>query len=156
VNTYFDSSALIAVYATERFSRQARAEARVTPGIPFTVLHELEVGTALRVLHGRGVLTARELRDLLAHMTDDRSAHRLREVRIDLFVVFARALELSARHASTLLCRSLDVLHVATALEIGCTRFVSGDDRQLALASAEGLDAVDVKRRRQRRGLRRR
>ena len=71
------------------------------------------------------------------------------------FDVFARALELSARHAVTLLCRSLDVLHVAAALELGCSRFVSGDDRQLALAAAEGLDPVDVKGGQTRRGRRR-
>jgi predicted nucleic acid-binding protein len=145
VTTCVDSSALIAVYATERYSAHARREVRATTGIPFTSLHELEVPNALRVLHGRGALEARELRGLLAQIADDQEAHRLVDARLDLFAVFARAIALSARHAATLLCRSLDGLHVAAALELGCSRFVSGDDRQLALAAAEGFDAIDVK-----------
>jgi predicted nucleic acid-binding protein len=145
MTTYFDSSALIAVYTTERFSAAARREARGTPGIPFTLLHDVEVQNALRVLHGRGALDARELRGLLAQVEDDREAGRLAESNVDLFVVFGRALALSTAHASRLLCRSLDVLHVASALVLGCSRFVSGDDRQLALATAEGMQPIDVK-----------
>jgi hypothetical protein len=53
-------------------------------------------------------------------------------------------------HATRLLCRSLDILHVAAALELGCTRLVSGDDRQLALAKIVGLAPIDVKRKRRR------
>jgi predicted nucleic acid-binding protein len=155
VTTYVDSSALIAVYATERFSAGARRTVRATTGVPFTALHALEIPNALRVLHGRGALDARELRGLLAQIAEDRAAHRLVEVRLDLFAVFARASALSAVHAARLLCRSLDVLHVAAALELGCAHFVSGDDRQLALASAEGLAATDVKTDRPRRRPRR-
>jgi len=155
VTTYVDSSALIAVYATERFSACARRAVREVTSVPFTALHELEIPNALRVLHGRGALDARELRGLLAQIAEDQAAHRLVDAHLDLFAVFARAISLSAVHAARLLCRSLDVLHVATALELGCRRFVSGDDRQLALASAEGLDVTDVKNDRPRRRSRR-
>lgn len=155
MTSYFDSSVLIAVYGTERFSRRARREVAATTGVPFTALHELEVPTALRALHGRGVLDARELRGLLDQLADDKDAHRLVEVRLDLFEVFTRAIALSTTHAATLLCRSLDVLHVAAALALGCSQFVSGDDRQLVLAAAEGLVAVDVKHERPRRRRRR-
>jgi hypothetical protein len=50
-----------------------------------------------------------------------------------------------------LLCRGLDILHVAAAMALGCQRMLSGDDRQLALARAVGLEAVDVKQTRPRR-----
>lgn len=130
---------------TERFSRIARREARSALQLPYTALHDLEVRNALRVLHGRGLVTAVELRELLAQLDGDVAAHRLVEMRIDLFAVFMRAAELSHAHAVRLLCRSLDILHVAAALELGCTRLVSGDDRQLALAKAAGLEPVDVK-----------
>ena len=39
----------------------------------------------------------------------------------------------------TLGTSSLDVLHVASAQVLGCRRFVSYDERQLALAKAAGL-----------------
>jgi predicted nucleic acid-binding protein len=151
LTVYFDSSALVAIYVTEPYSGSARREARRVPQIPFTVLHDLEVRNALRVLHGRGLLNARDVRGLAGQLDDDLKAQRLAEVRIDLFDLFRHALALSQAHASRLLCRSLDVLHVAAALDLHCTRFVSGDDRQLALARAVGLEAVDVKKVRRRR-----
>jgi len=110
------------------------------------------VPNALRALNGRTLITSQELRALVGHLEDDVEAHRLVETRVDLFAVFDRVAELSRVHAARLLCRSLDILHVAAALEIRCTRLVSGDDRQLALAKAVGLDVVDVTQRRRRRG----
>jgi hypothetical protein len=43
------------------------------------------------------------------------------------------------------LARTLDVLHVAALIEIGCEALVSGDERQTALAKAEGLRALDIR-----------
>jgi predicted nucleic acid-binding protein len=146
VKRYFDSSALVAIYVTESFSRRARREAQAVAQLPYTVLHDLEVRNALQVMHGRGMLDAQALRALLGHLDDDLEAQRLVETRVDLFEVFRRAGELSRTHAARLLCRSLDILHVAAALVLRCTCVVSGDDRQLALAKAVGLDAIDVER----------
>ena len=145
MTSYFDSSALVAIYVTESFSLKARREARAAAQLPYTSLHDLEVRNALQVLHGRGLLDARELRGLLGQLDEDLETHRLVETRLDLFDVFRRAGELSRTHAAKLVCRSLDILHVAAALLLRCTCLVSGDDRQLALAKAVGLDAIDVK-----------
>lgn len=146
MKSYFDSSALVAVYVTERFSKVARREAQAALQLPYTQLHDLEVRNALRVLHGRGTLSARELRELTSQLDEDLEARRLVETRIDLFDVFRQASELSQTHATDLLCRSLDILHVAAAIELHCTRLVSGDDRQLNLARAVGIDPIDVKK----------
>jgi predicted nucleic acid-binding protein len=150
VSVYFDSSALVAVYVTEPFSKVARREAVAASQVPYTALHALEVPNALRVLHGRELISARELRDLLAQLQSDVDAHRLVATRVDLFALFDRASELSKAHAARLLVRSLDTLHVAAALELHCRQLVSGDARQLALASASGLEAIDVKKGRRR------
>jgi predicted nucleic acid-binding protein len=151
VSSYFDSSALVAVYVTEAFSKIARREARRASQLPYTSLHDLEVRNALRVLRGRGMLDGRELRELIGHLEEDLESRRLIETPIDLFDVFRRAGELSHAHASKLLCRALDILHVAAALQLRCERLVSGDDRQLALAAAVGIEPVDVKKGRRRR-----
>jgi predicted nucleic acid-binding protein len=65
---------------------------------------------------------------------------------LDLYTVFAGAEVLSALHASRLLSRSLDTLHVAAALELGCKRFVTFDARQARLAEAAGLKGDDLTR----------
>lgn len=141
MRSYFDSSALVAIYS-ESFSKRARREARAAGQLPYTSLHEIEVHNALYVLHGRGLLDPREL---LGQLDEDLETNRLVDTRLDLFEVFRRARDLSRIHSAQLLCRSLDVLHVAAALVLRCSRLVSGDDRQLALAAAVGLDPVDVK-----------
>ena len=146
MTSYFDSSVLVAIYVPEEFSSRVRAEARIAGQIPFTPLHDLEVQNALRVAHGRGRLDGGELARCLEQLKDDVEGSRLARTQVDLFRLFERAQELSRVHAVKILSRSLDLLHVATAIDLRCKRLVSGDDRQLTLAKAAGLEPVDVKR----------
>ncbi len=145
MRVYFDSSALVAVYVSEAHSARARAEIRRHVPVPWTPLHDLEVGNTLRLLRGRGQITAAELRGLLGHIDEDVEKGRLQRPTLDLGAVFRRAGNLSEAHASTTLARSLDILHVAAALELGCGSLVSGDDRQIALAKAEGIRTIDIR-----------
>ena len=143
--TYFDSSALVTVYVTGPFSVRAREEIQKAGNPSFTPLHELEVRNALRALHGRKSLTLDQQQRFEALLNGDLLTGRLRATTLDLAAVFRRANQLSVAHTSQLLCRSLDIPHVAAALELGTTQFVSGDERQLALAAAVGLSAVDIR-----------
>jgi predicted nucleic acid-binding protein len=54
---------------------------------------------------------------------------------------FETAIELARKHVPKLGCRTLDTLHVASALELGADEFWSFDSRQLKLARAAGLKA---------------
>jgi hypothetical protein len=51
----------------------------------------------------------------------------------------ATAVALSASHGIGTLCRSLDTLHVALAMELGATEFCTFDLRQSRMAAAAGL-----------------
>jgi predicted nucleic acid-binding protein len=146
VTTYVDSSALVAVYVTERFSDAARASVRAAGPIPFTALHTLEVANAFELLVGRRQITRRECRAILAQLRGDVHDHRLVSIVVDLDQVFADASELSRLHTAQRLARSLDLLHVAAAHVAQCSTFVSADDRQLAVAKASGLTTIDIKR----------
>ncbi len=147
MTTYIDSSALVAVYVPERFSKAARTTVRNAGQIPFTALHRLEVPNAFELLVGRGLITREQCRAILEQLQDDLESNRLVPSAIDLDRVFIDASELSRLHTAQLLARSLDLLHVAAAHVMVCTRFVSADDRQLAVAKASGLTVVDIKRR---------
>jgi predicted nucleic acid-binding protein len=147
VRTYVDSSALVAVYVPERFSRAARRVVRGAGQVPFTVFHELEVGNSFELLVGRGLITRDESRAVQGQLREDLESQRLVAVSLDLERVFAEAIELSRLHTARLLARSLDLLHVAAAHVALCAEFVSADDRQLAVAKISGLEAVDIKRR---------
>jgi predicted nucleic acid-binding protein len=147
VTTYIDSSALVPAYVPERFSTVAREALRGVPQVPYTPLHELEVSNAFALLKGRGLITAEEYRAIRTQLKDDVDAQRLVPVALDWAGVFAIACELSEAYTATLLTRSLDLMHVAAARATSCRVFVSGDDRQLAVAKAAGLKVVDITRR---------
>jgi len=147
VTTYIDSSALVPVYVTERFSRAARSMVRSVGQVPFTAIHQLEVPNAFELLVGRTLITRDECRAIQAHVRDDLENQRLMPVSLDLERVFADAGELSRLYTAKFLARSLDLLHVAAAHVAACRTFVSADDRQLAVAKATGLVVVDIKRR---------
>jgi predicted nucleic acid-binding protein len=147
VTTYIDSSALVPVYVTERFSKAARSVVRTVGQVPFTAIHHLEVPNAFELLVGRELITRAECRAIQAQLREDLESQRLTPLSLDLERVFAEAGELSRLHTATFLARSLDLLHVAAAHVAVCRTFVSADDRQLAVAKATGLTVVDIKRR---------
>ena len=134
MTTYVDSSALVAVYVPERFSKAARGAVRNVPQVPFTQLHELEVPNAFELLVGRGLISREECRAIQSQLRDDLETQRLAPVSLDLERVFTSASELSHVYTAKFLTRSLDLLHVAAAQLTMCVRFVSADDRQLAVA----------------------
>lgn len=150
MTSYIDSSALVAVYVNERYSKPARRTLRTVPQVPYTQLHQLEVPNAFELLVGRAAITRAECRAVHAQLDDDIENQRLVRLSLDLDRVFADADELSRLHASKFLSRSLDLLHVAAARVAACETFVSADDRQLAVAKAMGLSVIDIKGRMQR------
>ncbi len=147
MTTYIDSSALVAVYVSERFSKPARRALRTVPQVPYTQLHELEVPNVFELLVGRTAMTRHECRTIHAQLHDDIENQRLVRLSLDLDRVFADAYELSRLYTSKFPSRSLDVLHVAAAHVATCTTFISADDRQLVVAKATGLAVIDIKRR---------
>lgn len=147
MNTYFDTSALVPVYVPEAFSKSARREAARAGALPFSALHQLELGNALRLLVGRRLITTVEVQQVLGQIGEDRDADRLSVAPIDLHQLFELSAELSEAHTAQLLCRSLDILHVGSALLLGSSRFVSADDRQIKLARKAGLKVADIKKR---------
>jgi predicted nucleic acid-binding protein len=144
VKTYVDSSALVAIYVPERFSKTARRSVRAVPQIPFTQLHELEVRNAFELLVGRALITREECRAIQAQLDADLDSQRLARVSLDLDRVFMSASDLSLTYTAKVLTRSLDLLHVAAAQAMMCRRLVSADDRQLRVAKAAGLAVVDI------------
>lgn len=147
MTTYIDSSALVPMYVPERFSKAARLAVRTASQVPFTPLHQLEIPNAFELLVGRGLITRAECRAIQMYLREDLESQRLMPISFDLERVFTDAGDLSRLYAAKFLARSLDLLHVAAAHRALCTTFVSADDRQLAVAKASGLEAVDIKRR---------
>lgn len=105
----------------------------------FTPLHRIEVRNALRNAAGRGEIEGTELAPAFRLIEADLEEGLLVHCSVAWTEVFRRADELSAIHAAREGQRTIDLLHVAMALEAGAKIFLSFDRRQRRLAAAAGL-----------------
>lgn len=114
-----------------------------TPGpLPVTQHGRLEIVNGICLAAFRNAISAEALGDALASVDEDFAEGRYVVADVLWRATLRRATELSREHTGALGCRSLDVLHVATALELGFRSFVTFDRRQQALARATGLRVV--------------
>ena len=138
---YADSSVLVSLVMRDSNSDSA-TEMTAEGGrkFVFTKLLELEVSNAIRLAVGTGRMNEAEGMLSQRRMESFRSGGTWQEVELDWLRVFDRAMALSRGHSSVLKARSLDILHVASALELGARNFWSFDKRQRALAVELGLN----------------
>ena len=115
MTTYFDSSALVAIYVPEHFSKAARRALSKAPQIPFTQLHQLEVFNAFELMVGRGSISRKECREVQKQIQNDIENYRLVQFSLDLDAVFVKACDMAASQTAKSLTRSLDLLHIAAA-----------------------------------------
>jgi predicted nucleic acid-binding protein len=140
VKAYFDTSVVTKWYLPEADSVEAlRVRARYSPPAALTPLHRLELATAWQLKVFRRELAKLVVERAWSHVADDVAAGIWQLPDFDLGEAFSRAELLSRKHASALGTRSLDVLHVATALVLGASSFVTADLRQTKLAKLAGM-----------------
>lgn len=144
--TYVDTGILVKGYVKEWDSLEAIAilEAAGSP-LLFSHIHELETQNAIRLKRFRGEITQEEEATAIRDVQADMDAGRLARPDYDLAEVFRRAERLSAKFSGTIGTRSLDLLHVAAALEAGCAVFASFDERQRKGAALAGLKVIPAK-----------
>ena len=83
-------------------------------------------------------ISAREAQRVYKDFENDRTNGVWDEVSLP-DATFEVCLQLARRHVARLGTRTLDSLHVASALELGAERFWTFDERQVKLARTEGL-----------------
>lgn len=121
---YFDTGVLLKLYLPEPRAADAVALVNaVAHAAPITLLHEMEMRSAMRQKVGRGEISTGDCQTLLAQLDGDLDAGVHKRSSVTWPDVFAKAEELSARHGEATLCRTLDTLHVALALELGADEF---------------------------------
>jgi hypothetical protein len=127
-------------YIREPDSERALAFRRqFAPPAVLTPLHRLELSNAWQLKVFRGELVQPAALAAREHLLRDFAAGVWVEPPAAIEVVPSCAERLALDHSATVGTRSLDVIHVASALTLGCTDFVTGDVRQGRLAKAVGL-----------------
>jgi predicted nucleic acid-binding protein len=141
--TYADPSALLKLYIHEPESAAMSGwRGRTKGALPMTPHGRIEIVNGIGLAAFRKVISAEALRDAIASFDEDFAEGRYRDADVLWRATLRRADDLSRAHTPALGCRTLDVLHVATAIELGLRYFVTFDGRQRELADAAGLKPV--------------
>ena len=140
MTAYADTGFLCSLYAPDAHSARAVARMRrqALP-LPLTWLHQVEFRNALRLRVFRGEITQSQRDASLNALLTDTAGGVLTGAAPRLADILTEAERLSALHTETLGTRSLDILHVSSALVLGLAAFLTFDHRQIALAKAAGL-----------------
>ena len=108
--------------------------------ISLTVPGEYELLNAIRLALFRGLLPETAGRAMIASLEADLAVGRLVLEQGNLAQIFTEAKRLSALHTASGGYRALDVLLVASAMQIKAEIFLTFDADQRALAEAVGLN----------------
>ena len=139
MTTYADTSFLVSLYSPDVHSRSAATTiTSLEPAIFLTSLGELELMNALELRVFRKEAAATEIRRAQAHLQEHiAGGFFLRQAMPP--TVYERAQLISRRRSAALGLRTLDIIHVASAILLKSERFLTFDQRQERLAKAEGL-----------------
>lgn len=146
MNAYYDTGALVPLYAEEVFSAAVHAfvEDRGEP-VPLSLFQRLEFENAVYQKVFRSEVKAERLAQVLADLQKDLDIGRLVLRPVNWIEALEEARVIGARVTGTTGCRTLDLIHVAIAVQWDCPLFVTADARQLRAARRAGLQVVDLR-----------
>ena len=145
MNLYFDTSAIVKLYHTEPESEKLSewiGENRIV--IPVSLFHSLEIHNAFALKVFRGEITDEQYEKLRECLAVDRISGVIKELCADWNQVFQKAAEIARIHTPDHGNRSLDILHIALAMETGYKKIITFDIRQSELAIANGLEVITL------------
>lgn len=145
MGSFFDTGVALKLIVSEPLSGTVLSYVKKRKvSLPVTRLIELEMETALNAMVFREHITSAQLataKDLLTELTKD---GKFLPVGLSLDEITAESLRLSPSITRKTGCRTLDLMHIASARLLGCKEFVSSDQRQLRAAKLAGLNPVDL------------
>ena len=144
---YVDTSVIVKLYFKEEYSRDTSNWLRKNnEAIPLTSFHELELIHAIHLKQFRTEITPDETRQIMSRFEEHEISGIYYRPQLAWSAIFIHAIDLSKKHSANIGSRSLDILHVASALSINAGRFLTLDDRQTRLAALAGLKIENIKK----------
>jgi predicted nucleic acid-binding protein len=145
LNIYFDTGLLLKLYSAEPNSAEATVlvQSHGTP-IIFCQLQHTELSNALYRKAARNEIDRSELTRSLKRMQSDLDHGVLQTPHLEWPEIWTNADRLTAKYALATQCRTLDVLHVAAAMQLRIKIFGTTDARQMVLARKAGLKVVSL------------
>ena len=147
ISVYYDTGVILPLYIDEIFSETVIAfvETRHEP-ISFNLLQQMEMETAIRMKLFRGEIGDIIMRKIITCRDEDVRVGRLAFRPVNWILMMEDARRIGDLATKQWGCRTLDLLHVAIALQWRCTMFVTADDRQIKAARSAGLETVDIRK----------
>ncbi|HEX7860461.1 MAG TPA: type II toxin-antitoxin system VapC family toxin [Verrucomicrobiae bacterium] len=144
-STYIEPSALARLFLNQHGSRELSLWcARTHTPIDVTLHGKAEIVNAICRSCFTKEIDDGEMEEALADLEQDFITGRFKLADVLWRSALHRSAELSKEFTPLLGVRSLDVLHVACALELGKHHFLTFDVKQQALATKAGLKIVRI------------
>jgi len=145
MTAYIDTALFVKAFVLEVDSAETiTLLERIGEPFAYSHLHEIEIPNAIRLKRFRGEITKAQEISAIRIFKAEVDAGRFERIAYDLGAVFIRAEQLSARFSGEIGTRSLDLWHIAAALEGGCTAFASYDVRQRKAAAFSNLELIPL------------
>jgi len=142
---YADTSIIVKLYIKEKHSLEVSNWLRKNnEAIPLTRFHELEFTNAIFLKQFRMEITDNQIRLTLAKFSEHKTRGVYYYPQITWTDTLNLAIDLAHNNTANTGSRSLDIIHVASALALKANRFLTLDDRQSELASMVGLKVVNA------------
>ena len=138
MSTYADTSFFVSLYIPDAHSPEAEHRMAASPAVWLTPFHVAEWTHAVEQQVFRRAASRAEADQANSRFQHHRDSGVWMEVALP-DSTFDVCVQLARRHAAKLGLRTLDTLHVASALELKAQRFWTFDDRQKKLARVVGL-----------------
>lgn len=113
--------------------------------VPYTGFVELECANAIAAKVYRGEFDPGQSSAAQGLIGDFLRQGLFARIPLDMSAVVRDTVELVARSTSSTGCRTLDLLHIASALALGAEVFATGDSRQAKAARVCGLEVVEIR-----------
>lgn len=111
----------------------------------WTPWQRVEVFNSFCQAERAGVVATGESRRMIRLLEQEIRAGYWPHVEFDWTDAIRTAGELRVEHSLKLVVRSMDLFHIAVAIEVGAEALLSFDAEQIALAEAAGLSVVKLK-----------
>jgi predicted nucleic acid-binding protein len=137
-----DTSFLASLYLVDTHTPKARArlqQIKPPQGLVLSPFHQYELPNAVRLSVFRGLRDPAAGETILAAFEADLASGHFDLPTCNLASVLIEAKRLSASHTVTGGHRAFDILHIAAALHLGVSEFLTFDINQRKLAITAGL-----------------
>ena len=140
---YIDTSAIVKLYIKESKSKSvAEWIKNNNEPIPLTSLIELEFINALKLKQFRNELSDNDYDKIIFMFREHEDKGVYYRPSMDWAIVFTNAFNLSKKHTSIIGSRSLDILHISSALFLKTKKVLTFDDKQAQLAMSAEFELV--------------